>query len=57
MKVKVLFMLTLLIASLCAAIDFTYVDMENYGSGVSRIVVGFYGTGNYEVIPIAIMWK
>ncbi len=51
MKVKVLFMLTLLIASLCAAIDFTYVDMENYGSGVSRIVVGFYGTGNYEVIP------
>ncbi|MEN6445072.1 MAG: hypothetical protein ABFC98_03395 [Candidatus Cloacimonas sp.] len=50
MKAKILFTFILLIASLCAAIDFSFVDMENYGSGVTRIVTGFKGSGNYDVV-------
>jgi len=47
---RVLITAVLLSAAFCSALDFTYVEMENYGSAVSRIVIGLYGTGDYKVI-------
>ena len=47
---RVLITAVLLLAAFCSALDFTYVEMENYGSAVSRIVIGLYGTGDYKVI-------
>ena len=46
---RVLITVILLAAGICSALESTYIETQNYGSAVSRIVIGLYGTGAYKV--------
>ena len=46
---RVLITVILLAAGVCSALESTYIETQNYGSAVSRIVIGLYGTGAYKV--------